>query len=326
MALQDIPGNSRIKEILARALVRGRVPNSLLFCGPAGVGKRRMALELAKALNCREARGDACGRCDSCRAIEAGTLPDVMEIAPEKSVITIEQVRGLKEVAYLRPMTARTRVFIVDKADKMKPEASNALLKVLEEPPLFSHILLVTANPSLLLTTIRSRCQTLSFIPLSAAEVETALCAEGCDADRARILSLLAQGSLGRALEADRDDVLAKRRAAWDLFRALVTRSGAPAFLRIFAFQRKNDVKDAFSETLEFFASFARDSLLAAEGGEAGLLINQDFESEVRECSSILGTERAVRLAEAIEAARGGLDRSLNMGLLATSFYSQTTG
>ena len=106
MAFHDIPGNDRIKKILRLSLVRRRVPNSLLFSGPEGVGKHRLALELAKALVCLERTDDACGACANCLAASGGALPDVLEIGPAKSVITIDQIRELKEIAYSRPMAA----------------------------------------------------------------------------------------------------------------------------------------------------------------------------------------------------------------------------
>ena len=326
MAFQDIPGNDRIKKILGLALVRRRVPNSLLFRGPSGVGKHRMALELAKALNCLNRSDDACGECENCRAIGEGKMPDVLEIGPEKSEITIEQIRDLKEVAYLRPMTGRVRIFIVDPAEKMNDESANAFLKVLEEPPHTTHFLLVSANPDLLQPTIRSRCQTLAFQPVGNEDVMNVLCAAGMEEERARILALLVRGNLERARAMDWDLVQEKRRAAWELFRALVTRIGSTAFLRLFAFQRRSEIKDEFLETLEIFASFARDLLLLGAKAEAGLLFNPDYEPELRESLPFLEPERTVRMIRAIETAEDGLGRSFNLGLLATSFYSQLTG
>jgi DNA polymerase-3 subunit delta' len=326
MAFQDIPGNDRIKKILKLALGRGRVPNSLLFGGPEGVGKHRMALELAKALVCLERTDDACGVCSNCAAIAGGALPDVLEIAPAKSVITIDQMRELKEIAGSRPMTARARVFIIDPADKLGSDASDSFLKVLEEPALATHFFLVSAKPDLLLGTIRSRCQTLAFQPVADEDIMNVLRSSGMEEEKARLLTLFVRGNLERARDIDWDAVQEKRRAAWELFRALVTRTGSVAFLRRFAFSRKSETKEELPQTLEVFASFARDSLLLLEGAGPGLLFNPDYESEMRACLPSLDPERAVRIIRAIETAEDGLGRSFNLGLLATSFYSQATG
>jgi DNA polymerase III gamma/tau subunit len=111
MAFKDVAGNVRIKRILKMALERGRVPNSLLFSGPEGVGKKAMALTLAKTLNCLNLATDSCDECPSCEAIDKGVHPDVMVIAAERQEIKIEQTRFLKQMAYLRPMTGRKKGF-----------------------------------------------------------------------------------------------------------------------------------------------------------------------------------------------------------------------
>ncbi|NOR15579.1 MAG: DNA polymerase III subunit delta', partial [Candidatus Aminicenantes bacterium] len=156
MGFSDILGNERIKRILRKALQRQRVPNSLLLSGPTGVGKIDFARTLAQALNCLEMTDDACGHCSSCLAIAKGNFPDVLQPVPEKEVLKVEQMRILKDTAYLKPMLGKKRVFILDRAERLNAAASNSLLKILEEPPGFSHILLLTANPFVILPTIKS--------------------------------------------------------------------------------------------------------------------------------------------------------------------------
>jgi len=143
MAFQNILGNSRVKAILSKSLQRNRVPHSLLFIGPEGVGKKEMALVVAKALNCQKKTENSCEECTSCVAINKKNFPDVMEVSPQKDVIKIEQMRLLKSTTYLKPMVGKKRVFIITDAEKMSEEASNSLLKILEEPPSFSHIFLL---------------------------------------------------------------------------------------------------------------------------------------------------------------------------------------
>jgi DNA polymerase III delta' subunit len=142
-------------------------------------GKRDTALVLAKALNCQKKKDDACEACASCKAVNAGNFPDVMEIQPEGNVLKIEQMRLLRDIVHLKPMTGKRRVFIVAEAEKMTEEAANSLLKILEEPPLFSYIILMTDNPFLLLPTIKSRCQILNFLPISREDIEKILVHKG---------------------------------------------------------------------------------------------------------------------------------------------------
>jgi DNA polymerase-3 subunit delta' len=99
VGFDDVLGNGRVKKILRSALQRGRVPNSLLFCGPEGVGKRTLALVLARAVNCQRRPDDACGECPACRAISAGRFPDVQEIKPEGQFIKVEHIREMRQLA-----------------------------------------------------------------------------------------------------------------------------------------------------------------------------------------------------------------------------------
>lgn len=323
MAFKDIAGNDRVKRILKLALERDRTPNSLLFTGPAGVGKRQTALTLAKALNCLEMTGDSCDRCPSCRAIDDGRHPDVMEIETRagKQALAIDQTRLLKQAAYLRPMSGRKRVFILAAAEEMSADAANSLLKVLEEPPLFCHIVLVTENPYLLLPTIVSRCQTLAFSAISTEEIGRILADHDYPEDQARVLSLLVGGNLERALELEWDEAQALREGSWQLFENLVTGRRPSLFLERFGSLAKSN-QEEFEGTLELFAAFARDVLLLGAGGEARYLLNPDLEPGLREAAGTLAVPRAAALLAEIEAVRSGLARNLNKNLLAATFTS----
>jgi DNA polymerase-3 subunit delta' len=332
MAFTNITGNDRVKHILQMALRRHRLPNSLLFSGPAGVGKTTMAVTVAKALNCLNLEDDACDACASCRAIgeasqdpeKQGLAPDVMLISIEenKKKIAIDQIRLLKKMAYLRPMSARARVFIVRGADVMSEDASNSILKVLEEPPSASTLILITERPHLVLPTIRSRCRTLEFSLVAREEIARALVAGGHPPDRANLLAFLADGSMENALDRDWDAVLEGRRGAWDLFRALLAGGGGTDFLNEFAFVTRAMGEGDLRQTLELFASFARDVTLIREGGEGRFLLNPDLEEELRAAAE-LGSLRWLRSCLAsVDAALTGLEKNMNLNLLAAAFYS----
>src|SRR4030042_2308798 len=135
MDFDNILGNARVKKILRLALQKKRLPNSLLFYGPDGVGKKRMAFSLAKAVNCERRSDSSCGECPTCQAISGGRFPDVQEIKPSGQVIRVEHVREMRQAAYMRPMVGRKRGFIISEADKMNEESSHTGLKILEGPP-----------------------------------------------------------------------------------------------------------------------------------------------------------------------------------------------
>jgi len=334
MPFSDIPGNGRIKKILRHALGRRRVPNSLLLSGPPGVGKRRFAAVLAQALNCLTLEDDACGVCPNCLATARGLedpgrgFPDVLRIEhfKNKEEILIDQVQELRSIAYLTPMIGRNKVFIIDEADRMNPEASNCLLKVLEEPPRTSHIVLVTNNPSRILPPIRSRCQNLAFLPVSGEDIENALRERGLEEEKVRILALLVHGNLEQALNVDWDEIQARREAAWELFRELVGGDEPSRFLKRFAAQKKVEIKENLAGTLELVSSFCRDLVLLRDGGDPRLLLNPDFEPRMRAGGAGAAFDRALRFLAAVDGAFAGLDQNLNMNLLINTLYSQVIG
>lgn len=322
MAFKDIAGNERTKRILKLALERGRLPNSLLFAGPQGVGKRRTALTLAKALNCRRLTADSCDECDACRAIDEGRFPDVMEIEAPVKEITIEQVRLLKQMAYLRPLSGKKRVFILIDAENVNVHSANSLLKVIEEPPPLSHIILLTASPFLLLPTVRSRCRTLAFAAMADEEVERVLRDRDLREDQARIIALLVGGNLRRALELDWEEVQARKEESWRLFEGLLSGDRASLFLDRFGTLPKAVLED-FRETLELFSSFTRDILLLALGGDARLLLNPDYEDRLRTASTRWPAPRFLSALAEFDFVLAELPKNLNKSLLAATLFSK---
>ena len=187
MSFNNVIGQERVKRALRQALENGRLAHAILLYGPEGVGKRAMAIELAKAVNCTRAKTDACDRCNSCHKISSLQHPDLKVVFPGpaqlpveeevsvlqkiaednyqpvgfgKSVtIPIDKIRELRKQASYHPYEGKRKVAIVLGADQMRPEAANALLKILEEPPGTMLLILTATNPSSLLPTILSRCQ-----------------------------------------------------------------------------------------------------------------------------------------------------------------------
>jgi len=322
VGFDEVLGNSRVKKILRLALQKSRVPNSLLFCGPEGVGKRSLAFVLAKAINCQRRQDDACDECPACRAVSAGRFPDVQEIKPDGQLIKVEHVREMRQLAYLRPMSGKKRVFIITEAEKLTDESANTLLKILEEPPFFSQFILITPNPHLILPTIKSRCQTLHFVPVGKEEIVRALKEKGYPEDRARIISLYVRGNFGEALGLDWEEIQSKRREAWALFLSFLTNEEPALFLRNYGFAQRNIIRDDLEMSLEIMASFCRDLILIKEKGDPALLLNPDYAEDIRALEKEWSLERCRQCLRRIDAAISGLVRYLNISLIVSSFYS----
>jgi DNA polymerase III subunit delta' len=207
LAWQRIRGHDALVEGFRRAVRRDRLAHAYLFTGPAGVGKRLFALELAKSLLCENAVAgslQACDRCSSCVQVEADTHPDFFTaVRPADALeFPIDLMRELCQSFALKSARGRGKVVLIDDADDLNEEAANCFLKTLEEPPPRSVLILIGSTPDRQLLTIVSRCQVIRFAPLPAALVDELLQAQGIeDADLRARLVRLSGGSPGLAKE-----------------------------------------------------------------------------------------------------------------------------
>lgn len=248
-----LPGQKRAKSILGRTLKNGRIGNAYLFYGPDGTGKDAMAVEFSKSLNCKENGTRPCGVCQSCRHIGEMSHPDIKfvfprpkDLADEAEIkhlrtiasnlygstaysataeILIDQIRELKKIASLKIHHGDFRVFIISGADKMRTEAANALLKLLEEPPEKLVLILTTARKERLLPTITSRCQTVHFSLLDIQNIKDGLLRTELEETKANALSGMAMGSFGKALELVQDDRIQFREDAYQLLKGASSES-----------------------------------------------------------------------------------------------------
>jgi DNA polymerase-3 subunit delta' len=204
----SIRGHDRVVAELRRSLEQGRFPHALLFVGPQGIGKRTFARKLAQSLLC-EARPaealDPCEACPGCLQVKADTHPDFVQAArPEdKHELPIVVIRDLCDQFGLKPARGLRKVAILDDADDLNEESSNAFLKTLEEPPPGAVLILIGTSAEVQLQTIVSRCQVVRFDPLPADDVAALLLDQGVapDPTDAARLAALGDGSLRRALD-----------------------------------------------------------------------------------------------------------------------------
>ena len=196
--MDNIKGNKQVRKELKKIVQNGDVLHSYMFIGPEGIGKKEIAKEFAKMILC-QTKKDNCS-CKSCISFENDNNPDFSLIREDGNYIKIGQIRQLIEKVYEKPIESDKKVYIIDNADKMNPEAQNALLKTLEEPPEYIVIILITSNADNLLNTVKSRCIKVTFDKISNEDIKSVLNERGLNTKLDDNMYELFNGSVARAL------------------------------------------------------------------------------------------------------------------------------
>jgi len=311
MTFDSIIGHERQKNILRRALKNKRVAHAYLFEGPDGVGKRLVALALARALLCQTRQG--CGDCAPCRKVDHNNHPDIHLLDAEGATIKIDQVRALQQQLALRPLEGEYRICLIDGAQQLNPAAANALLKTLEEPQPNTVIILLSSQPEALLTTIRSRCQRLPFQRVPKQRL-TEILADRLDLQEteAAVLAALSDGSFKKALGPNKELYLQQRR---ELLRSLLTLSSG-SIIPLFKFAEElAGGKEQIQDILEIFQAFYRDLLLLKHGRPEQELVNLDMKETLYRQLNRETTQSLLKKLEALDAGRYHLHRNVNRQL-----------
>lgn len=208
--LDGIFGQTEAIRVLKGHLSSASISHAYLFLGPKGVGKMTAALAFAAAINCLDG---GCGICRSCVKISGALHPDILIIQAGGNFITIDQVREVQRDAVIKPFEAECKVYVIEEIERMTKEASNALLKILEEPPNGVMFILTASNLSSVLDTISSRCSHILFRHLAKEAMAEAILRDGGgNKERCALAIRLSQGVFGRAITMIRDDYELKRR------------------------------------------------------------------------------------------------------------------
>jgi DNA polymerase-3 subunit delta' len=288
--------------ILTTLLKNGTLPHAFLFTGTEGVGKQAAAIALAMACNCQqETTGletadqiqptldsppvksdvtstDPCGACNACKKIASGKHPDIIHVQPSGSFIKIAQIRELVRTLAMKPYEAKIRMAIITDAQTLNDAASNALLKILEEPPERTILVLIASHKSGLLPTIVSRCQQVGFNPISKERIVHLLKEEYELTDEAAgILAAMANGSYSRAKALVHSNWLRQRKWLLDEIEALSLQKMA----RLLALAEKlSGERQTVSEALEVIKIWLRDLIITQYA--PGRIINQDMAGKIK--------------------------------------------
>jgi DNA polymerase-3 subunit delta' len=350
-------GNAGIVASLREMLAQDRLPQTLLFAGPEGIGKATLARLATAAMNCSRAAGSGCGECSACRRIlesdlwrpeHQGLLAERAKMPPDKrrdnpliistypefltfppdgplAQISIEQARRLKEHAQFGPSAGRRRVFLIDHADRIDAPAANSLLKVLEEPPSYLTVFLTAENAFDLLPTIRSRAVPFYFSPLSAREMDQFVSgrSEISAGDRAKVLHW-AQGSPGWALSLDVATYEKRREAMVALLRAAL-KTSADSFAGLLRHTEAlgRSKQEGLEQQLDVLYDLLHDLLRLQQDSPWVALINEDIRTDLAPLAARTGfdwIERALTAVDDLERlVRRNVQKQIALEALAVS-------
>jgi len=297
-------------ELLNRARAQGRLAQTYLIAGPEHIGKTHLALELAAAINCQ---GDdpPCLQCTSCSQTSARRHPDLTFVAPDPDRIRIAQVRDLAYQLALSPLQGNWRVCVIRDVDRATPEAANALLKTLEEPPSHAILILTVSDASLLLPTIVSRCQVLTLRAVPPETVERALVERGVEISQARLLARISAGRIGWAIAAAESPQMLEQRDSWiDELLTLLESGRATRLARAEALSRSK----ALPEMLKTWEQWWRDVMLIAGGAPEGCA-NIDRMEPLERLANSYNLQQAGRCVAQVLDTQRRLDQNANARL-----------
>jgi DNA polymerase III subunit delta' len=347
MNFDSFVGNSGAMAEVRQMLRGERVPGALLFTGTDGVGKKTLALMLAKALNCerRGAAGDTfCGECarcvksdemlaaaredlerrrgikDSSRRVEGLLYFDLQLIEPLTRFILIEQIRQLRNVVYTHPFEFPRRVFVIDQAQAIHWQAVDLLLKVLEEPPPTTSLILICPNSDELRPTIRSRCRQIQFAPVEESLLEK-LAAEGrVDKAHRALAARVAGGSAAKIISFDLAEFIARRKPWVEFFESIAGKARAaaaePDWRRVFDSTRAlTEKREDLDETLRSGLTLLRDLVLIRETGRTDRVTHLDLIPQLRGWAGKLDLARISVLKSGLDQAYRLQTRNVNQQL-----------
>lgn len=312
----SIVGRKAEVTFLQDAIRENKISHAYIFGGEKGSGKRMLASLFAMTLQCEEHGTEPCQVCSSCKRFLSGNHPDIRYVSHEKpNSIGIDDIRSqLVEDVEIRPYDSRYKIYIVDEAQKMTPQAQNAFLKTIEEPPEYAVIILLAENPDALLPTVLSRCVRLDLKPVSEEEIKEFLMKQMHVPDyQAEVEATFAQGNIGTAkkIAESREFIEMADRAVYLLKRSRdMSTAELLDDLHSFSEEKRN-----IYEYLDIFEMWFRDVLTFKATRDADSLIFQNEVHAIIDRAEVSSYEGLENIIQAIQTARTRLKANVNFDL-----------
>nr|WP_296441853.1 DNA polymerase III subunit delta' [uncultured Acetatifactor sp.] len=314
---QDIIGQQQIKEHLQNAISTGKISHAYIINGEKSSGKEFIAKVFAMALQCERGGTEPCQECRSCKQALSGNHPDIIKVVHEKpNTISVDDIRTqVNGDIAVKPYSSAYKVYVINEAEKMTPQAQNAILKTLEEPPEYAVLLLLTANVNSLLPTIRSRCVVLDMKPVADSLVKEYLCRQLAVPDyKAEVCAAFARGNVGKAkmlaTSEEFENVKAEALALLKYIQDMDLNEIVAAVKKIM--QYKLEIQDY----LDICAIWYRDALLFKATSDMNHLIFREEIQALRRTAQRSSYEGIENIIKALDTAKRRLDANVNFELV----------
>lgn len=314
---KDIVGQEQIKEHLGNALSTGKVSHAYIINGEKNAGKEFIARVFAMALQCENGGAEPCQECRSCKQALSNNHPDIIRVIHEKpNTISVDDIRSqVNNDVAIKPYSSAYKIYIINEAEKMTPQAQNAILKTLEEPPSYAVILLLTANLNALLPTILSRCVVLNMKPVSDELVRQYLMEQLKVPDyKAEVCVAFARGNVGKAKAlASSEDFENVKAEALSLLKYIQDMELTEI---VAAIKKITEFKLEINDYLDIFAVWYRDVLLFKATNDVNHLVFREEIQTIRKTAQRSSYEGIETVIQALDTAKKRLDANVNFELV----------
>ena len=314
MSFKEVYGHNEVIEFFQNVIERDNLSHSYIFDGLKGIGKKNFAVNLSKAIFCKNNTLDACEVCDQCKKINHSNHLDFLMIEPDGSSIKNEQIKSFQEFLSFKPNESKKKVVIINDSNLMTVSAQNTILKILEEPPAYALIIFISQNSNNLLETIQSRCQIIRFNPLKKSIIVKYLIeVHKFDKEAAEFIANFSNGNFSKAYKAAEDeDFLEIRNQIIDYTNELLLNKKIKSIQGIEILQKnKKNIELIF----DIMIGWIRDILIVQRTNDYDIVMNRDKIDSIKKQAYRLIDRDLVKIIQLIEETIKNIEMNVNFKL-----------
>lgn len=312
MKFNEIMGHKKQISFLTKTLNKNQLVHAYIFNGHSGIGKLLVASTLMASILCDSSDIEPCGECQSCKKIATDNHPDIMVIEPESGSVKNQQVEGFQKFVSIKPYESNHKIILIEDADTMTISAQNRILKILEEPPSYVIIIMLTTNINRLVPTIRSRCLAMNFQAVPVDMIASYIMDNySIDESRSRVVANFSKGSFEAALKMLESEAFSEdRQCIQELFDSVIKRKKLKLFEFVSILEKS---KEKSLELLDLLTFWIRDLIFIIEKSNKEVLVNQDKIDILENYVGEISLEQLYRCFKEVEKAKRAIREQVNL-------------